>query len=255
MIDLMIAKSRLKKSQDAYGHSLWDYFYKKQPACEIIERSDGYIDPSDVAPKIYFSKFEDWPDVEKKAIKFAKGRVLDVGCGAGRVAIYLQDNKRLDVLGIDLSLLAIRVCKQRGLRKVRLLAFEDVDFKPGSFDSVVLFGNNFGLFGSRARAKLLLKKLFTMTSANAVIIGESVNPYETDNPYHLEYQRINRAKGRMSGQIRIRARYKYYIGRWFDYLLVSPKEMKELCEGTGWRVKRFILSKKDPLYVGILMKV
>jgi len=77
-----------------------------------------------------------------------KGRVLDVGCGAGRVGIYLQRYRNLDVTGIDISPLAVRVSRLRGLRKVRLLALEDIDFPRGSFDSVVMFGNNFGLFGS-----------------------------------------------------------------------------------------------------------
>ena len=66
------------------------------------------------------------------------GRVLDVGCGAGRVALYLQNERRLEVLGIDSSPLALRVAKARGARKTRLVAFKDVGFGPGSFDTVVM---------------------------------------------------------------------------------------------------------------------
>ena len=241
----------MQDAHDAYGHSVWDCFNGRQ-AYEVIERSDGLIDPSEVAPKLYFAKFDDWPEVERKAIGYARGRVLDVGCGAGRVALYLQDQRKLDVLGIDLSPLAVKVCKLRGLRTARLMAFENVDFKPGSFDSIVMFGNNFGLFGSRAKAQRLLKRLSSMASPGAVLIGESVDPYKTDNPDHLEYQRRNRERGRMSGQVRIRARYRKYVGRWFDYLLVSQAEMKDVVEGTGWRVQRFITSRESPLYVGIL---
>lgn len=239
-------------SSDAYGHEVWDY--KKRAGYEVIERDDGLIDPSDVAPSIYFAPLGDWPSIERKAIKYAKGRVLDVGCGAGRVAIYLQNYKKLDVTGIDVSPLAIKVSKLRGLRKARLLAFEDIDFKSESYDSIVMFGNNFGLFGSKNRAKHLLRKLFAMTSTKAVIICESADPYKTSNPDHLRYQRLNRAKGRMSGQVRIRARYGAYVGRWFDYLLVSPNEMKDIAKDTGWMVSRVIRSEESPLYVGILRK-
>jgi len=240
---------------DAFGHEVWDYFTKRQ-GWEVIERDDGYIDPypSNVAPRLYFAPFKDWPEVERKGIRFAKGRVLDVGCGAGRVAIYLQRYKGLDVLGIDNSPLAIRVSRARGLRKTRLIAFEDIDFGPGSFDSIVMFGNNFGLFGSRSRAKRLLRKLFTMTSPGAVLICDSADPYKTSNPDHLRYHKRNRARGRMPGQVRIRVRYLSYAGRWFDYLLVSPDEMKEIVLGTGWRIDRFIRSRKGPLYIGILRR-
>ena len=34
---------------------------------------------------------QNWHLTEKKAIKYARGRVLDIGCGAGRHALYLQD--------------------------------------------------------------------------------------------------------------------------------------------------------------------
>jgi SAM-dependent methyltransferase len=243
----------LKDREDAYGRSVWDHF-RGLPSHETIERSDGYIDPSEVAPGIYFAPYKDWPAIEKRAIRYAKGRVLDVGVGAGRVSIYLQDKRKLDVLGIDLSPLAIRVSRARGLRKAKQVPFEGFRAPPGSFETVVMFGNNFGLFGSRSRAKRLLRRLSTMTTPEAVLLGESLNPYETDNPDHLGYQKMNRRRGRMSGQVRIRARYKNFVGRWFDYLLVSPEEMRELAEGTGWEVQRIIQDKGSPLYVGVLKK-
>ncbi|MDG6899020.1 MAG: class I SAM-dependent methyltransferase [Nitrososphaerota archaeon] len=44
-----------------------------------------------------------------------KGKVLDVGCGAGRVALYLQ-GWGLDVVGVDNSPFALRVARLRGVR-------------------------------------------------------------------------------------------------------------------------------------------
>ncbi|MDG6899019.1 MAG: hypothetical protein JRM88_00445 [Nitrososphaerota archaeon] len=44
------------------------------------------------------------------------------------------------------------------------MAFKGIDFKSGSFDMVVMYGNNFGLFSSGVWAKQLLKRLFVMTS-------------------------------------------------------------------------------------------
>ena len=54
----------------------------------MIERDDGYIDA--MGSKGYFNGYKDWHSIEQKAMGFVKGKVLDVGCGAGRHSIYLQ---------------------------------------------------------------------------------------------------------------------------------------------------------------------
>jgi len=241
---------RMPPEEDAYGQEMWAY-YNGERSFEIIERDDGYID---IGPEtsVYFSSYEDWSPHEKKAMEFVKGRVLDVGCGAGRHSLYLQE-KGFNVLGIDISPLAIKVCKLRGLRKAEVMAIEDLKFKPESFDTIIMMGNNFGLFGCFKKARRLLKRFHKMTSKNALIIAETRDPYKTKNPAHLEYHEFNRKRGRMSGQLRIRIRFRRYATRWFDYLMVSKDEMNEILKGTGWRVKEFIDSG-GPSYIAIIEK-
>jgi len=178
---------------------------------------------------------------------------LDVGCGAGRVALYLQE-RGFTVTGIDNSPLAIKTCRQRGAKDARVMAFEQVArFRPGTFDGVIMFGNNFGLFGHRRKAKALLRTLHRITRDNAVILAESIDPYKTKNPFHRRYQSRNRRRGRMAGQLRIRIRFQAYLTPWFDYLLVSPAEMKEILDGTGWALDR-VVEDKSPCYVGVIRK-
>jgi hypothetical protein len=57
----------------------------------------------------------------------------------------------------------------------------------------------------------------------------------------------------MPGQLRLRLRYRQYKTPWFDYLLVSKREMKRIVGGTGWIVDGFIDSG-EPIYIGILRK-
>lgn len=243
----------LRDLRDAYGHQLYDFFKGKQ-VIEIVERDDGLIDPSETYPKYYLADYKDWSLREKIAGKYAKGRVLDIGCGGGRWSLYLQ-KKGHDVVAIDNSSLAIKVSKERGVRDARIKSITDVDSSFGNFDTILMIGNNFGLFGRPKRAKVLLERFYNLTNPGARIIAESLDIYKPPvDPVHRQYHLRNRRRGQMAGQVRMRIRYLTYTSPWFDYLLVSPKEMIRILLGTGWKVERFIRSKRGPAYIAIIKK-
>jgi SAM-dependent methyltransferase len=243
---------KITASNDAFGREMWAYLTEGY-SDEIVERDDGFITTND-GPKRYFAKFASWAKREQQAMRFLHGsRALDVGCGAGRVSLYLQ-RRRFNVTAIDTSPLAIRLCRKRGVKDARVLPFAQIRRLPANaFDAVIMFGNNFGLFASYNKAKRLLRQLYRLTTPKAVILAESLNPHETKLEAHLRYQRRNRQRGRMAGQIRIRIRFREVKGPWFDYLLVSPTEMKDILAGTGWRLRK-VLREAGPVYVAIITK-
>lgn len=55
----------------------------------------------------------------------------------------------------------------------------------------------------------------------------------------------------MSGQIRLRVRYRTYCTPWFDYLMVSKAEMEGILEGSGWAVKEY-LDSPGSSYVAVI---
>ena len=238
--------------QDAYGHLLSDY-HNDQKNVEIVEREDGFIDVSQLGPRDYFAEYEDWAEHQKLAIKQTTGRVLDIGCGAGRHSLYLQE-KGHDVLGTDISPLAIETCKSRGLKDALVTPVTQLNSKIGTFDTILMMGHNFGLVGSYKRAKWLLNRFAAMTTDTAKIIAETLDPYETTNPTHLAYHQFNRDRGRMSGQLKLRIRYKQYATPWFDYLFLSKAEIEDILDGTAWRTERYINAANTPTYVAILSK-
>ena len=141
----------LNDSQDAYGHQLYDCF-KGREVVEVVERDDGFIDTSASLPRYYLAEYKNWRPHEKEAMRYAQGKILDIGCGGGRISLHFQ-KRGFDVLGIDVSPLAIKVCKLRGLQKARVMSITDVSSTLGMFDTILMIGNNFGLFGSPNRAK------------------------------------------------------------------------------------------------------
>ena len=243
----------MKASEDAYGKLILAQYYEGTPKVEIIERDDNYIDTGSHGG-MYFSEYEEWSESEREAIDRARGRVLDVGCGAGRHSLYLQ-SKGFDVVGIDNSPGAIKVCKLRGLKKALVRPIGEIGkFRARSFDTILMLGNNFGLFGSAENARKLLAEMARITAPGAQIIAGTLDPYQTAKKEHLEYLRFNRRRGRMAGQIRFRIRYGKAIGEWFDYLFVSPAEMEKILKQTDWRVKEFLMSEGNPNYFAVIEK-
>ena len=241
----------MKPEEDATGQAMLA-FYEKRKSFEVIEREDGYFEVTNT--RMYFDDFEQWQKHEKKAIGFAKGRVLDIGCGAGRHSLHLQ-SKGMDVIAIDRSPLAVKVAKLRGVKNARIMPLEGMNFKTNSFDTVLMLGGNFALVGTPEKARRLFKKLHSMTSEDALVIAEAVDPYGTDNPAQLEYYALNRKKGKPPGQWRVRIRFHQYVTKWFDLLHNSKKEMREILSGTKWKIREFIDSESGNPYIAVIEKV
>jgi SAM-dependent methyltransferase len=240
---------RLREREDAYGQLILAYLQEGH-AIEVVERDDGFLDASDYNPAAYFAPYRRWPAAERKAIRYARGRVLDIGCGAGRVALHLQERGH-DVVAIDLSPLAVDVSRKRGVHDVRELSITQIGPKLGEFETVVMFGNNFGLFGSPKRARWLLRRLRSVANDRARVLAESRDPYTGSTPAHLAYHERNRRRGRMPGALRIRIRHQLYATPWFDYLIVSPDEMEHIVDGTGWRLAE-VIDEGEVVYIGVL---
>ena len=243
---------------DAHGHMFSDYHNGRENV-EIVEREDGLIDKSSesncLGPRDYFAEYGDWAEHQKLAMEHATGRILDIGCAAGRHSLYLQAQGH-GVLGIDNSSLAIETCQRRGLKNARVMPVAGLSPKTGTFDTILMMGRNFGFVGSSVRTRSLLSRFAAMTSDSAKIILETLDPYQTADPCHLAYHQFNRDHGRMSGQLRLRVHYREYTTQWFDYLFVSKAELEDILEETAWQVERYIDSATNtPTYVVILRKV
>ena len=162
---------------DAYGEMLLAALDEGGEILEIVERDDGYIMASKLGPASYLAPYHKWPSHQRRGIRFARGRVLDVGAGAGRVALHLQE-KGHDVVAIDVSPGAVETCRRRGVRDARVIRIEDVDESLGVFETVVMYGNNLGTPRLASEGPRLLRRLERITSERARIIGEGSIPIQ-----------------------------------------------------------------------------
>jgi SAM-dependent methyltransferase len=223
---------------DAFGRALLDQLAGHDEPI-VIERDDGFVSTDTFDYQAGLDPRDEW------ALDRAAGRVLDVGAGAGRASLVLQERGQ-GVVALDVSPGATLACRQRGVREVYTGSAEDAAAGglAGTFDTVLLLGNNLGLLGSREAAGSYLATLGELLRPGGVIIGTCLDVYQTDKQTHLEYHELNRRRGRMPGQLTIRVRYQRLATGWFDWLAMSPQELAELAVGAGWRVAE--------LYPGLL---
>ena len=78
----------MKPDQDAYGAMMLAAL-DGRGSPEIVERDDGLFEAGNFND-VYMAPFRRWPPHNRRAMRFVRGRVLDVGCGAGRVCLHLQ---------------------------------------------------------------------------------------------------------------------------------------------------------------------
>jgi SAM-dependent methyltransferase len=219
-----------------------------RPVIEIVERDDGLI--SGTPADRYLSRPADWPGFERRALDRLDGRVLDIGAGAGRVALALQD-RGVPVVALDVSPGSIEVARTRGVRETACTTVDDHARGGDRYDAFALFGNNIGLLANPDRAPVFLAALAAMARPGARLIGQGTDPYGRDDEVHNAYHARNRAAGRMGGQLRLRVRYRELATDWFDYLLCSPDELASLVHGTPWRIAD-IDAADAPFYVATL---
>lgn len=204
-----------------------------RPVIEIIERDDGLINGAPAAH--YLGGPASWQPYDHRAVDKVRGTVLDIGVGAGRIALLLQE-RGVPVTGLDISPGALAVCRERGVRN---LVPGTVDEHAGGaqrYDTFLLLGNNLGLIEGRDRAPGFLAALAALANPGAEIIAHGTDPYSTTDPVHTAYHERNRSRGRFGGQLRLRLRYRELGTPWFDYLVCSADELAELVRGSAWRL-------------------
>jgi len=232
--------------KDVFGKVLLGYWEGDHKTPHFIRRDDGFWDET---PTNHYFKTALSPS-ERLILKYAHGKILDVGCGAGRALLYFQ-KKNLEVYGIDSSPLAVQVCKERGLRAEVKDVFTMK--RPNTFDTVVLFGNNIGIGGDLRGVQKLLKKLYSLSKKGGHLLLTSIDVSKTKNPGHLAYHRLNLKKKKYVGEVKIRVEYKNQLSPYFKWIHLNPDTLQALAEKAKWKVV-YLKTSKDGQYSAVLEK-
>jgi len=154
---------------DLFGKAILDFQTNNSPENIITETNISEADEMDVA--YLFRSYKEMPKLEKKALQLSKGKVLDVGCGAGSHSLYLQNEKNLEVTSIDISENAIQACQLRGLKNAKVQNI--LDLGNEKFDTILLLMNGTGIFGTLVETSKYLLKLKSLLAPNGQILIDS----------------------------------------------------------------------------------
>ena len=154
--------------KDLFGKAIFDFQNNNSPEDLVTETNISEADEMSVG--YLFRNFNEMPKLEKKALQLCKGKVLDVGCGAGSHSLYLH-KKGFEVTAIDISANAIKACELRGLKNVRVRNL--LDLENETFDTILLLMNGTGIFGTLSETSKYLQKLKSLLNPNGQILLDS----------------------------------------------------------------------------------
>lgn len=156
--------------KDLFGKAILDFQTNNSPEDLITETTISDEDEMSVA--YLFRDFSGMPKLEQQALLLSKGKVLDVGCGAGSHSLYLQNEKKLEVTAIDISNNAVEACQLRGISDVSRT--DILEYKSDEkFDTILLLMNGTGIFGKIENVSKYLQKLKSLLSENGQILIDS----------------------------------------------------------------------------------
>jgi SAM-dependent methyltransferase len=164
-----------------------------------------------------------------------RGQRIDVGCGAGRFALALQD-AGVPVTALDISAGAVAVSRERGVRDAVHATVRDLAGHGRRYDTFLLMGENLGLLESTARAAGFLRELAAIARPGARIIGHGADPHAAGDPALTPYLLRECPPGQLPGEMTIRVRFRHLATDWFGYLLCSATELGGLTSGTPWKL-------------------
>lgn len=218
--------------KDLFGKAILDFQINNSPEDLITETSIS--EPDEMSVSYLFRSCNEMPKIEQKALQLAKGKILDVGCGAGSHSLCLQNDRNLDVTSIDISPNAIKACQLRGLKKTRV---ENVlSLQNEKFDTILLLMNGTGIFETLNKTPQFLQQLKNLLHTNGQILIDSSDIIYMYDEEDLKFVSENNYYGELTFTIS----YKNEIEEPFPWLYLDYVTLKNIAFANGLQCE-FIL--------------
>ncbi len=223
--------------QTLLGQAIYDYALEQEKGSVFIHNTYG--EPDEMPVDIFFRGKKGFFDVEKKALELCKGRVLDIGAGAGALTLELQ-SQNFEVDALEISELSSKVMYLRGVKSI--ITGNLYDFStPEPYDTLLLMMNTIGLVGELKNLESFFSKLKSLIKPSGQILLDSSDIsylYEDDLPTDKYY-----------GELDYQYEYDTQKGDWFKWLYVDFDTAKKHAALAGLKLELIFKNEETGQYL------
>ena len=224
--------------KDVLGTAISDFHNKTSTGKLWVHNKYG---PKEEMPvDVYFRDMKKMPELEWVALHQCRGRILDIGAGAGSHALALQEMK-LDITALEISPLSAAVMQARGVKNVINEDFFHLDTET-RYDTLLLLMNGIGLSGTLSGLRVFLAKARSLLQPGGQLIFDSSDIaylYDGKPPMSQEYY----------GEILYQYAYRRQRSDWFKWLFIDRKTLTKIAAEEGWKTELIFEDPNDQFLV------
>ncbi len=212
------------------GAALLD-FHRGATEAEIVVLSDLWEDEPTPVEAYYRPLKQALPVLEREALELCRGRVLDLGAGAGRHALELQISG-FEVVAVDPLAEAVEIMGERGVVDARV---GDIRAVSGErFDTVLMLMHGLGVVGNLRGLGDLLENLPNHLNPGGRLVCDSADlaaVLRDESPELLEELSI---ADHYLGETKFSLRYGSLEGAEYPWLFVASEALEIIAGAAGF---------------------
>ena len=218
---------------DLLGQALLDYQHGLHSAALTVQCSAADDEPLPAA--YFFRTLLAMPELERQALDECRGRVLDLGAGAGCHTLELQSRGFTDVLALDQSAGAVQVMQARGVQQLtQRSVFAPRAAEELPYDTILMLMNGLGLAGTLEGLDKFLAHARTLLAPDGQILATS-----SDISYLYEDEDgalVIDLNGPYYGEVDYTFQYKGQTGEPFPWLFIDAALLEDAARQAGYEV-------------------